>query len=168
MKSQKAKYILLIMVVLVWSMIIARFFSLSGNDSEVVYVGENLKLMNPKEETPMIYNLRLNYRDPFLDDKADLQTRKHEVNSGNSERTSRSTLSKDTVGVKVPKISYIGMLGNLSSGEKIGFFVYGRKEFMSKVGDSIGEIRINALSNDSVRITYMDHVLSIKKDKLDK
>ncbi len=55
MKSGKAKYILLVMVIVVWSMIIARFFSLKGSDETYRQLKELRLPLTDKKESPIAY-----------------------------------------------------------------------------------------------------------------
>ena len=168
MKNQKSKYILLVLVVIVWSMIIARSFSLSRNGGAIINLDENVGHKTLKEEIPLSYDLYLNYTDPFLEGEDELLTSKDEIFSENSEADSKSVVSDDSLKIKLPSIIYSGLLSNLSNSEKIGFLVCERKEYMVKVGDSIDGLHIIALSNDFVKIAYQDHIIEIKKDKRDR
>jgi len=168
MKSQKSKYFLLVLVVIVWSMIIARFFSLSGNDGALVYLNEKVSHKTLSEEIPLSYDLHLNYTDPFLESEDEMFTSEYEIISSNNEIDTKPVILNDSLEITPPSIFYSGLLSNLSTGEKIGFLVCERKEYMLKVGDSIDGLHILALSNDFVRIAFQNHIVDIKKDKRDK
>jgi len=162
MKSGKAKYILLVMVIVVWSMIIARFFSLKGSDETYQHLKEVRLPLKDKEESPIAYELHLNYEDPFLKGKYESRV-ENEKSSALTQIKSEESETRDTVKVKLPSISYNGMLSNLSTGEKVGFLVFERKEYMMREGDSISGLQIIALSNDSIRVRCLGQMLAIKK-----
>lgn len=65
MKSKKNQYILLATVLVVWGLIIFRFFNISSSDdAQIVPIAIKENITNDKSINNYIYEL--NYRDPFL------------------------------------------------------------------------------------------------------
>ena len=166
MKSQKSKYILLILVIVVWSMIIVRFFSMKGNDEIILHLKEVKAPLSEKQESVVTFDLHLDYDDPFLDGGVTSPSMTEKVLPADKADSKKSE-NKDTLKVKLPAVSYNGMLSNLSTGEKVGFLVLERKEYMLKTGDSITGLLIIALANDSVQVQYSGQIFAIKKRKND-
>ena len=166
MKSGKSKYVLLVMVIVVWSMIIARFFSLKGNDETYLHLKEVRLPLSDKEKSPIAYELHLDYEDPFLKGKFITHVENEKAPTSTQINSEKSKI-RDTVNVKLSSIVYNGILSNLSTGEKVGFLVFERKEYMMREGDSIPGLQIIALSNDSIKVRCLGQMLAIKKRESD-
>lgn len=151
MKSKKAVYFLLPVVLLLWAAIFYRIFSGSGGETAVTYSGkvqEDSYLMPEKKE----YDLLLNYPDPFSGAayKSGLSPKPAAERSPAPEHYEQPApfqAAYDWAGVQ-----YLGTIEHSGKSTSIALVLIQGKSYMLKKGTPQDEIKLLSLSKDSVQL----------------
>jgi len=164
MKNKKLTYILLPLVIIVWGLVVYRFFFEGKKDSDKIPLLENKKEIKSEIENDEQYILIANYRDPFLDHaSAIIQTdesaeKKPETNTSNLRRQRSNVTS-----VRWPEISYGGFIKNDKENKYTILVGIKNQNYLVNVGDTIQNIYIKAFYRDSIHIVYNNEEKTLKK-----
>lgn len=147
MKNKVQIVVLGVAVLLIWSLVVYRFFDLKNPDSpqaqKTLY--KRTAPGSKKDKVPFEYHM--NYSEPFaVNQKRDLNAeKKAEIKN---KALKRKTLPKN---IQWPKITYIGTMSSSVEGEKDSYFVeIDEKTETLTSQDSIHDLKILQLTPDSV------------------
>lgn len=150
MKNKKNIYILLPVVLLIWGVVIFRFFSFSS-PGEVIESTAKEYTITPfkiKERPPIVINV--NYRDPFLGKIY----AKPEITKSDSNKVKRITTPKPEETIVWPTIQYKGMLSDPKEKNKRFMLVISGKNYFMKIGDTQEDIFLKDGDKESVYVRY--------------
>ena len=163
MKNRVTLYVLLVLVLVIWSLIFIRFSSLRDGDKIQFNLSPKDKTGQVKDKPFVDYKLILDYDDPFLCQDSgkfvNITEEEIELQQDNSIRHN----SPDTIQSRIPSLTYYGTLSNTSKGRKVGFLTSERQEYMIVEGDSVNGMKVLRFWNDSVRIAYQNQIFHVKK-----
>lgn len=143
------KYILLIVVVLIWGIIVFKIVNLTNPTPPPFKTNYDSvkKLQNSRIDT---FNLLLNYRDPFVYYK---NFRKHESQASLSNTIVKGNPIKKLTPkqeVKWPDVLYGGIIKNNLSGKQVFLITINSKEYLMKIKDTLEGILIKEVYPDSI------------------
>lgn len=152
MKNKKLTYILLPAVVLIWVLIILRVVNYKGSDDGFQLSSPVAKATKAEIKTDT-FSLLLNYPDPFL---------KH-VSSTPLKTRTRNPKNSNKKNSTPPDITYYGLVQNkkVSSGQ-VNVKING-KYFIMSIGETINEVKLRRIYQDSICITYYGNQYHIKR-----
>jgi hypothetical protein len=157
LKSKKAVYILLPIVILIWGFIIYRIFSVVNLSVE----GVREAVLQPRvSQGPAhidSFSINADYRDPFL---GKMITREE------SEKPKAPVVKKEVPKpepIVWPVIVYKGMIKNQKSNKQLCLVSIGGQDNIVKEGDLIGEIELKRLTKDSVALAFKKETKYFKK-----
>jgi len=158
MKNKKLTYILLPLVILVWGLVVYRFFFEGKKDSDRAPVLEN------KKENKEQYILIANYRDPFLDHvPAIIQNDESDEKKAETNTTNLRRQRSNVTSIRWPEISYGGFIKNDKENKYTILVGIKSQNYLVNVGDTIQNIHIKAFYRDSILIVYNNEEKTLKK-----
>ena len=151
MNNKKKTYVLLAIVVIIWVLLIYRFFSLTaGNPAEIVSSQSTMTgtLAVKKRDT---FSVNVNYRDPFLG--------KMYV-ADNVVKPQKKHLKK-VEPVVWPDVVYKGMVSDTKDKKKVFMLIIDRKTYLMKEKETEGGITLKKGNRESIDIKYKGESFSI-------
>jgi len=150
MKNKKNIYILLPIVLFVWSAVLYQVFSFTNND-EIISANDPEFIIKPlKVKQRQSFVIDVNYRDPFLGKMYLAQTI-------SKVKTEKSTIKK-TPNVQEtliwPVILYKGMISDTKDKAKIFMIIIDGQNHYMKIGDTENEIYLKSGDKESVYVKY--------------
>lgn len=134
-------------VLLVWSLVVYRFFDLKNPSTSYTQKSSFQQSRVNTAKLTQAFEYYLNYAEPFaLNQKSNRQ-------SNNDLAKKTKVIKKKNIPKKIiwPKISYIGTMNGANDGEGHSYFIeLDEKTITLTNQDSIGELKILLLSQDSV------------------
>ncbi|WP_139314894.1 hypothetical protein [Saccharicrinis aurantiacus] len=167
--NTKTTYLLLSLVIILWSIIVIRIFSFKSENDNVVSIkkAKEKKLIVSKNENAYILNQQ--YPDPFF-------RKVNNVKKVNSIRPKSDTFkisktrmlynkNKDNVsGSKnIPSIVYIGEYSNTSKNTKVAIVSINEARHIVGVGASINEFTISEIFTDSIKLLNKKDTIIVVK-----
>lgn len=154
MKNKKTLYILIPSVALIWGLIIWKVVDFSSEGSGLP--GDGIYLSETVETDTSRYELKIDYRDPFL-----RRSRQPVVTSASQPAQRENNIRNvDIKSMKVPLrpegLVYRGVIS--CKEERIGLLEIGPQKRLVKEKSLVGEYEIVSVENDSLRINYMEKV----------
>jgi hypothetical protein len=150
MKNKKNIYILLPIVLFVWSAVLYQVFSFSNND-EVISTNNPEFIIKPlkvKERQSFVINV--NYRDPFLGKMYAPQT----VSKIKTEKSTIKKTPKVQETLVWPVILYKGMISDTKDKTKIFMIIIDGQNHYMKIGDTENEVYLKSGDKESVYVKY--------------
>ena len=164
MKNKKLTYILLPLVILVWGLVVYRFFFEGRKDSDRIPVLENKKEIKTEKENKEQYILIANYRDPFLDHvPAIIQNDESDEKKAETNTTNLRRQRSNVTSIRWPEISYGGFIKNDKENKYTILVGIKSQNYLVNVGDTIQNIHIKAFYRDSILIVYNNEEKTLKK-----
>lgn len=164
MKNKKLIYILLPLVILVWGLVVYRFFFEGRKDSDRIPMLENKKEIKTEIENEEQYTLIANYRDPFLDHvPAIIQNDESDEKKAETNLTNLRRQRTNVSSVRWPEISYGGFIRNDKENKYTILVGIKNQNYLVNIGDTIQNIHIKAFYQDSLLIVYNNEEKTIKK-----
>ncbi|PWB18645.1 hypothetical protein [Flavobacterium sp. HTF] len=150
MKNKKNIYIILPIVLFVWSAVLYQVFSFTNND-EVVSANNPEFVIKPlKVKERQSFIIDVNYRDPFLG-------KMYMPQAATKVKTANSSIKKTP---KVPEtlvwpvILYKGMISDTKDKTKIFMLIIDGQNHYMKIGDTQNEIYLKSGDRESVYVKY--------------
>lgn len=144
MKSKRNQYLLLALVVLIWSLVIYRFLSVSDTEENgigAILITKNQEPINVKKEN---YAYRLNYRDPFLKESGTAPSRQNPV------RYDHPALRTKQI---IPDIKFTGVV--TSDNRTTGILQIENKSHIVSEGDEIDHFKVKSIQMDRLFIYFI-------------
>jgi|GEM_PF-769374 len=142
-KNKKTTSLLIILVTLIWGVVIFRIYSGFNSGSKTTGF-KSLTTTNIREEgNDTVYTLSLDYPDPFL-------KRSH---------PSSNVTVKEPLPPRIinwPLIEYRGMMTSKTKQESTGLLKVKSSDLLVKPGEMYADIKIGAMTRDSILIVYQD------------
>lgn len=153
--NPKLTILLIIAMVVVWTLVLIRFFAY-GNDSEMVTMNTEVVHREKSVKNKVNVELSLKYEDPFFtkirtnSDMLVSSENSHEFSGESNDDLKLIDIRESTL----PRIFYKGVLKNESKDHVCGILLVDGIQYFVSAGDVKGEIQVMALCNDSVMLRY--------------
>lgn len=158
MKSKKATYVLLLLVVVIWGLILRKAASSIDSD-RVLQVSFSRHIQKePLNDYGDVdtANLLLNYRDPFGMVKADTATKIK------LERVLSTGVVLNHPAINWDMVKYAGYIRNPRSKSLLAILNFNGKNFMMREGETVEKLKLLLNMHDSLKVLYMGEVGFIK------
>ncbi|MBP1221744.1 hypothetical protein [Flavobacterium sp. 1355] len=150
MKNKKNIYILLPIVLFVWSAVLYQVFSFTNND-EVISANDPEFIIKPlKIKQRQSFVIDVNYRDPFLGKMYVSQT----ISKVKTEKSTIKKASKVQETLVWPVILYKGMISDTKDKTKIFMIIIDGQNHYMKIGDTENEVYLKSGDKESVYVKY--------------
>jgi len=163
MKNKRLTYILIPLVILVWGLIFYKIFNHTGGDNKT-NVSTALQKLAKNDHVKDTFNVKANYRDPFLRGSVRSVIRQSGSGEMTSNRQGFSKQKETKPEIRIPDLKYFGLIANSKNKQKIGLFRLNNKDLILKEADLYEEFKISRLYNDSVQIAYKKIKKTFKKN----
>jgi hypothetical protein len=165
MKNKKLLYLLVPLVLLLWSTIVFKIINQvnqSGDSNTPIYVEANCK---PEKTEVDTFRLIAHYSDPFLD-RDRIASEDYYTPSTNIRLNDLpKSLAPATV-VTWPLIRYGGMILNKTNGNYVFLVEINKTNHLTRKGDQIGEVKITNVFKDSIIVMFKNQTKTILKENL--
>lgn len=152
MKNKKNIYILLPVVLLIWGLVIYRFFSFTAPEIQAVETSNQLEvkpLAIPQRDT---LSIDVNYRDPFLG-------KMYMPLSNASKVIKRKSTPQEPIAW--PQILYKGIVSDKSNKRKVFMVVINGKSYLMKEKETKQEMTLKSGNRESIIIKYKGDLTKI-------
>lgn len=151
MKNKKNIYILLPVVLLIWGMVIYRFFSFSVTEVQDIQIQNDiLKPIAVKQRDT--FEIDVNYRDPFLG-KIYLS----ESNKTKNVRRKRESEQQ----ILWPQIIYKGIVSDTKNKKKVFMLVINGQTYLMKEKETEQEMTLKSGNKESIVVKYKGDLTKI-------
>lgn len=163
MNNPKIKYLLIVLVSIVWGIIIFRVFNLFKTPSESYNPNLKVNATTQKENNLDTFSIKANYPDPFLRNTYIFKDTTND--EANSSALKKTVLSQPKPEIKIvwPNIIFKGTVSNLKGDIVSILIVINGSNYILKKGDIVNDIEIQTITTDSVMMKYRDDVKFIKR-----
>ena len=159
MKNNYVKYGLIALVVFIWGRLLINYFGLFTGEDDIEYVPEVATKPYERADSNKVYELKLNYKDPFLG------------NSVSFYRTKKTSPTNNIVppikAVEPPKkealVVYKGIVKNNNSSKRTGLVEIDGKNYLITSIKEIGDIKIVDFNDKELIYFYGDKKVSVFK-----
>lgn len=144
MKKNAKTYVLLTAVVFIWAVIIYKITAHTSTDDIIpMYSAEKTapKQVEPDVDSLDMYELSLNYRDPFLGSMYKAKTTQAPVKKKSIKKEPKKVM-------KWPKLEYKGSV--VSHSKTLCIIDYNNKQYLVSPGDSVEDLFIKKMYTDSL------------------
>lgn len=146
MKNKKSIYILLPVVLLIWGMVIYRFFSFSQMENHAPELANNFTL-KPLDILPRDTSaINVNYRDPFLG--------KMYMPNTQEAKLAKKKPAKPKEPIVWPNIVYKGIVSDAKDKKKVFLVIINGQTFMMREKDTEQEVTIKSGNRKSIDVLY--------------
>lgn len=158
LKSKKAIYVLLPLVLIVWGLILYKVFTgLSDGPDLPVYSNQVPSESVERATEPDTFSIHANYRDPFL---GKLLSKKPVVKKS---KKPKKVLKKPPVVIRWPSITYGGMVRNQQSQKMVAMVKISGKDNLMKEGEELDGIQLVKVYRDSIQLGFQGEKKMITK-----
>jgi len=178
MKKKTTKYVLLVAVLAVWSLVMVRIFSGNATDTAPVALFELHNDGPIAAAATDTFGLIGNYADPFLGGKpkASKPKRRTTSSSGSAARSSPSARrvadhntavnNDELLSEPWPTIAFYGTLENQNQPQRIGILSVNNEQLIVSAGDVVMNLHVVNVYEDSVLLMKNNETLAfgIKND----
>lgn len=136
--------VLLIAVIIVWGLVVMRFFSQGGEQDEPI---RPIRITNGELAVPdkANYAYRLNYRDPFLNGYSGISEEEQEEQDNIPPRTN--------IPIQLPIVDLVGVIE--SDENTIALLKINETGHLLKSGDQVGEFKVLTIQKRLVELYYI-------------
>lgn len=151
MKKKKNIYVLLAVVLLVWGMVIYRFFSYAGPEIKESATSTQISIRPLTIKEREIFSIDVNYRDPFLG-KMYLP-----------EKTGKLVRKKRAVPepIQWPQVVYKGIVSDNKDKKKVFMLIINGKSYMMKEKDTEQDITLKNGNRQSITVKFKGELTTI-------
>lgn len=161
LNKKKLNYILLPAVLLIWGGVIyTAIDGFSSNDDNFI-ANQSLPKVEMEEVTNDTFTLLVNYRDPFLR-RIYSATNANNLPKQNVKKVKKKIENIPTVNWSF--IAYQGRIKNQETGKHVGMLSINGKDYLINEGESIEEVKLVQLLEDSIKVSYQKKYAFIKKN----
>ena len=160
LKNKKAIYVLLPLVLLIWSLIIYRI--VAGTSSGDSFSGtSNAFSFALEQEKADTFSLVADYTDPFLDHLWEYQ----EAGAQEAEDPvlEQTVVQSQPVYINWPRVAFSGLVKNQKSNKQVVLVSISDRSHLMKVGDKIDGVSLQKVFADSIVVSYEKEVKTISK-----
>lgn len=168
MKSKRIRYILVFLVIIVWSVIFYRIYNYVGEQKDFIPDFSEQKLQQDKSSANDTFSIIANYRDPFLEtgNYYEQSTNKPiQNNTNNSIKIQNDNLPASTATLRWPSIIFGGIVVNKGSNQTVGLIKLNQIQYIVQTKQIVENIEIVKIFNDSIIIRFSNEIKTIKKSK---
>jgi len=159
MKSKKAVYILLPIVLILWVIIFYRIFTSRNSEPGIVLTNNNLsENYVPQQIETDTFNIVASYRDPFLGKTV---TKNPSITKSQIKR--KPVKNKPVKSIRWPSITYGGMIKNQKSNKLVAIVKINGQDNLIMEGKEFSGVKIQKVFPDSIRIIYQGEVRTFSK-----
>jgi hypothetical protein len=158
LKSNYLKYILIVVVVLIYGKIFFDVSDLVGTEEPQMEI-QKVVILDKKAISDTAYILKLNYSDPFL--KKSIRKKLIVSNKNKSSKKNFKVPLKKQI--KAPKVSYKGLVKNNNSSKKTGLVMIDNKSYLVTQNKEYSNIKIISFDNLSLSYVFGGEVKKINK-----
>src|ERR1051325_867816 len=157
MRNKKALYVLLPVVILIWGIIIYKFYKAFNSDEEIQQNNFSFSSLSPVKTTVDTFSILADYRDPFLGKIA--------ATPSSSDKPKNQTKVEKSKPEPIvwPAIIYKGMIKNQKTGKQLYLVTINNQDNMMKPGDVFAEVELKKTFKDSIIVLYRKETKTIKK-----
>ncbi|MFZ6052350.1 hypothetical protein [Halocola ammonii] len=165
MKQKPLKYIMLVVVVMIWTKVIYDIVQ-SSNDETIVVNSEIVAPIKDYEqghEETQSFSLHSKFRDPFLG-KAASRNKNTVIPQTKRIVTKKEEPEPPKQKVRWPNIKYFGMMQNNTTGEVNAIFSIHNQEYVNSIGDTINDLMVlENVFTDSISLSQAGETKTIVK-----
>jgi hypothetical protein len=151
MKKKRNTYILLVVVLLVWSMVIYRFFSYTGPEIPESAAPSTMSLKPIAIKKRETFSIDVNYRDPFLG-KMYLP-----VTSGKAKKKKHIVPEP----IQWPQVIYKGIVSDNKNKKKVFMLIINGRAYMMKEKETQDEITLKRGNRQSITVKFKGDLTDI-------
>lgn len=154
MKSNRTKYLMLLLVVSIWGLVVYRFltYRTDGALSDQVTTNQNFDISQKSGDT---FTLALNYADPFYSHTPERST------AGDNPQTAEKPAEKARVVIEPPKprivwpaVLYKGVVLNEKHNSNSVIIIINGSTQILKKGDEVQGVRVISIGKDSIALRF--------------
>lgn len=171
MKSKKLKYVLIVLVVIIWGLVFYKIFTYTGTNPEINSYNTMPILSDTGHVQKDTFSLQLNYADPFL---KNIKLSKYRTTVSENTNTSPNNISKNNhpkqqnypirnLPVKKKNLVYGGEIKNLDSEKKTGILKIENENILVHPKDIFNGITILEIFTDSIIVLEQNEKRTILK-----
>ena len=161
MKDKRLIYVLLPAVLVIWIIIGQRFYAAVKGDDPAPYVPTTGGAVT-SEATPDVYELRLDYADPFLKEEPTQVTLPPlPVHDPISALSVAAGSTSPTATVDWSGLTYSGMISNNQTDHRVGMLTLKGTRKLVRENDRVATFTIEKIYQDSVRVRFGEEVKHI-------
>lgn len=149
MKNKKTVYFLLFLTLIIWGIIITRFYSSLKQDAQPLVNNENIVELKG-EFVSSDFKIIANYRDPFLGEFKGKENSTIAI----ANKAIPSTPRKNPSLTQWPSIKYLGSISNGDKKKQIVMIAINGKERIMKQKDLIDGVTLGKIYRDSIEVVY--------------
>lgn len=164
LKGKKGIFILIPLNIVIWSFFAYRFISLYNGDQEIVEISKVETLKNLERDDTTIYQLKLNYSDPFLKNEQRAKIKK--ITHGNSVTTdikNTKPVKNNEVQKSMPEVKYLGLVKNSSTGSLTAIVSINGNSKLIKQNEIVDGIHFTQISSNSLTMLWSKEKVVINK-----
>lgn len=145
-KSKRNTYILLVVVLVIWGLIIYKFFTYrqSGTAMSQTSVEQGLARKPIDVKKPEVFTIEVNYRDPFLG----------KMNQTGQVKKSNVLRKKEVQPTVWPSIIYKGVVSDSKEKKKVFMLLIDQKPFFMKEKQLEGGVLLKSGDRKSITVQY--------------
>ncbi|AYB29201.1 hypothetical protein D4L85_00760 [Chryseolinea soli] len=164
MDKNKKNILLITLALSIWGFIAFKIISGLESDSEQTARPMPMKRKAAKDSTK-VYAFSFAYPDPFLKKKTPV--RRISVGSAPSKvRVAQKTsVLKPVTSIKWERLKYKGAMYNASRKTSVASVTVDDSDYFVRQGEIVGDFMIEAIANDSIRISCSGHMHYVKREK---
>jgi hypothetical protein len=163
MKSKGLKWILGVLVLVVWGIIIVKIIGIFKKPV-VVNNGihqEALKLPVIKKDT---FSLSLNYNDPFGLRNSTIQSEEDKLLTNATNQAKKKETQKAVIKAVWPALKFNGLIYNNSTNKTTGLLTINKNKLLVTCGQTYNDIYIVNIFQDSIHLKLCDEIKTIIKN----
>ncbi len=159
MKNKKTLYILIPLVALIWGIVIWKVFAYKPSNQQGVYT--RITGEKKTQGDTSRYVLVADYRDPFLRSSRTSGSTTQAVDRKKANNI-KNVKTNSVTGIKKPTgLVYHGLIAG--NQEKVGLLEIGERKMLIEESHMVGDYKILAVEQDTLRISYQDKEFSYGK-----
>jgi hypothetical protein len=163
MKNKFFQYLLIVLVLLVWSIIFLKIFKRIKGTDDFSMSNNTTLVTKAKLAAADTFFINSNYGNPFVEFIGDeMETAKENTDDANAENNTYVA----AIPVNWPKISYSGIIVNKKNVDfKVALMKIENSDYLVKKNDIVKDIKVNNLFSDSITLTYKGALKTFKKNE---
>lgn len=168
MKSKKFRYLLVLLVIIVWSLIFYRIYNYVDDQKDFIPDYSEQKLPQDKLSMNDTFSIIANYRDPFLETGNYSERSINTViqnNINNPIKIQNNNVSANNASLRWPSIVFGGIVVNKGSNKTVGLIKLNQIQYIVQVKQIIENIEVLKIYNDSIIVQLSSEIKTIKKSK---
>lgn len=165
MKSKRIRYLLVFLVIIVWSVIFYRIYNYVDDENDFIPGFSEQKLQCDTSNVNDTFSIQANYRDPFLETgnyNENNSVKPIHNNADNVVKIQNTNLPVNAL-LRWPPIVFGGIVVNKKSSQAVGLIKLNQVQYIVHAKQIIENIEIITIYNDSITVRFADEIKTIKK-----